>query len=143
MTILVIDDDRSIYETIEAILADDGYHCLTAKDTHEADLVLETIPVHGITLDLNIPGCKPIEWMHEIAAMAPDLVRRTLVVTASTISQMDRKRIDEAGAGLLLKPFAMSDLRNAVRTRIGDPDTGIEPVKPPRGSFRPISDEPE
>ena len=81
--------------------------------------------------------------MHEIAAMAPDLVRRTLVVTASTISQMDRKRIDEAGAGLLLKPFAMSDLRNAVRTRIGDPDTGIEPVKPPRGSFRPISDKPE
>jgi len=143
MTILVIDNDHTVHETIEAILADDGYHCLTAKDTHEADLVLETIPVHGITLDLNIPDCNPLGWLQEIAMMAPDLVRKTLVVTADSIGQPDRKLIDEAGAGLLLKPFSMADLRKAVQSRIGFPDTGIEPVKPPRGSFRPISDETE
>lgn len=143
MTILVIDNDHTVHETIEAILAEDGYHCLTAKDTHEADLVLETIPVHGITLDLNIPDCNPIGWLQEIGVMAPELVRRTLVVTADTIGQAERRQIDEVGAGLLLKPFTMVGLRTAVRSAIGDPNTGIEPVKPPRGSFRPIPDETE
>ena len=143
MTILVIDNDHSIYETIEAILADDGYHCLTAKDTHEADLVLETVPVHGMTLDLNIPGCQPMEWMQQIALMAPDLVRRTVVVTANHIDETDRTRILEVGAGLLLKPFSMGELREAIRLRIGNPAADIEPVKPPTGSFRPISEDPE
>lgn len=143
MTILVINGDRSAYETIEAVLADDGYHCLTAKDTHEADLVLETIPVHGMTLDLNIPGCKPMEWMLEIALMAPDLIRRTVVVTGNHVTEQDRVRIHEAGAGLLLKPFAIGELRETVRSTIGKPQSGVEPVKPPAGSFRPISDDTE
>jgi DNA-binding response OmpR family regulator len=143
MTILVIDDDRSTYETIEAVLADDGYHCLTAKDTHEADLVLETIPVHGMTLDLSIPGCKPLDWMLEIGMMAPDLIRRTVVVTGNEVTEQDRERIQEAGAGFLLKPFAIGELREAVRSRIGKPRSGVEPVKPPTGSFRPISDDSE
>ena len=141
MTILVIDDDRSVYETIEAILADAGYHCLTAKDTHEADLVLGTIPVHGITLDLNIPGCRPMEWLREIALMAPDLARRTVVVTANSIDAECRQRVLDFGAGLILKPFAMGALRDAVRSRIGTSSSDIEPIRPPRGTFRPIPDD--
>ncbi len=143
MTILVIDDDRSTYETIEAVLSDYGYHCLTAKDTHEADLVLGTFPVHGITLDLNIPACRPMEWIQEIALLVPDLVRRTVVIAGNNIDEEDRSRIREVGAGLLLKPFATGELREAIRFRVGAPATGIEPVKPPAGSFRPIPDEPE
>jgi DNA-binding response OmpR family regulator len=143
MTILVIDDDRSTYETIEAVLSDCGYHCLTAKDTHEADLVLGTFPVHGMTLDLNIPTCRPLEWMQEIAMLAPDMVRRTVVVTGDNIDEADRVRIHEVGAGLLLKPFAAGELRDAIRFRVGTPAAGVEPVKPPAGSFRPIPDEPK
>ena len=143
MTILVIDDDRVAYEKIAAVLCNDGYHCLTAKDTHEADLVLETFPVHGMTLDLNISTCRPLEWMQQIALLAPDLIRRTVVVTGANIDEAARTRIREVGAGLLLKPFAPGELRDAIRFRVGTPTAGIEPVKPPAGSFRPISDDPE
>lgn len=143
MTILVIDDDRFIYETIEAVLTDDGYDCLTAKDTHEADLVLETVPVHGMTLDLNIPGCRPMEWMQHIAMLAPELIRRTVVLTGNNLPEADRGRIREVGAGLLLKPFDSVGLREAIRTTIGAPTTGVKPVKPPAGSFRPIPDDTE
>ncbi len=143
MTILVIDDDRSIYETIEAVLAEDGYHCLTAKDTHEADLVLETVPVHGMTLDLNINGCRPMEWIQHIALLAPELMLRTVVITGNDIEEADRKRILEAGAGLVLKPIAEGELREAIRSSIGTATAGIEPVKPPRGTFRPISEDVE
>ena len=143
MTILVIDDDRLIYETIEAVLVEDGYDCLTAKDTHEADLVLETVPVHGMTLEMNLPGCRPMEWMQQIAMLEPDLIRRTVVITVNSIDETARGRIREAGAGLLLKPFTVSELREVIRAHVGVPTGGIKPVIPPAGSFRPIPDDSE
>lgn len=121
MTILVIDDDSTVFETIAAILMDDGYLCLTAKNTQEADLVLETVPVHGMTLDLNIPGCAPMSWLEEIAMMDQDLARRTIVVTGTVLTEEEKSRIELAGAGLLRKPFDINELSQSIRYRTGGP----------------------
>lgn len=132
MTILVIDDDSAIFETVAAVLDDDGYLCLTAKSTQEADLVLETIPVHAMTLDLNIAGCKPLEWLEQIALMDHGLARRTVAVTSRVLSPEEERRVESTGAGLLLKPFAVGELRQAIRYRAGGPNADLEmpPTQP-------------
>ncbi|GEM_PF-2547227 len=127
MTILVIDDDSAVFETVAAVLDDDGYLCLTAGNTREADLVLETIPVHAMTLDLNIPNCDPLKWLEQVALMNPELVRRTVAVTSRVLTPEEEARVELTGAGLLLKPFAVGELRQAIRYRVGRPNDDPEP----------------
>jgi hypothetical protein len=84
-----------------------------------------------------------MEWMQHIAMLAPELIRRTIVLTGNHLPVADRGRIREVGAGLLLKPFDSDGLLEAIRTTIGAPTTRLKPVKPPAGSFRPIPDDTE
>ena len=54
-TILVVDDERNIRETLKDVLEDEGYEVLLAEDGKGALENLEKMPVDVMLLDLWLP----------------------------------------------------------------------------------------
>ncbi len=72
-TILIIDDEAGIRESLETLLTLEGYEVECAKD---GELGLERIGLHAydlVLLDLALPGRNGIEILAEIRERQPDL----------------------------------------------------------------------
>jgi two-component system nitrogen regulation response regulator NtrX len=72
-TILIVDDEESICQTLGGILTDEGYDVVTAGSGEEALRVLEEEPPHLILLDIWLPGMDGVETLKAIKAAHPQL----------------------------------------------------------------------
>ena len=72
-TILVVDDEVSICQTLGGILTDEGYEVVTAGSGEEALRVLEEEQPHLILLDIWLPGMDGIEALKAIKSTHPQL----------------------------------------------------------------------
>ncbi|MBW1780344.1 MAG: sigma-54-dependent Fis family transcriptional regulator [Deltaproteobacteria bacterium] len=72
-TILVVDDERSILQSLDGILSDEGYEVLSAEGGMEAlDKIKESTP-DLVLLDIWMPGIDGIETLEKIKEAYPNL----------------------------------------------------------------------
>lgn len=55
-TILVIDEEEAIRDSLQLVLEEEGYHCLVARDTRTAKELLSSELIHVIVLDSQLIG---------------------------------------------------------------------------------------
>src|SRR5450830_241988 len=72
-TILIVDDEESICQTLGGILTDEGYGVVTAGSGEEALRILEEEPPNLVVLDIWLPGMDGIEVLKTIKAAHPHL----------------------------------------------------------------------
>jgi len=72
-TILIVDDEASIRQSLGAILADEGYEILMAESGEEALKVIEDEMPNLVLLDIWLPGMDGIETLKLIKADHPQL----------------------------------------------------------------------
>ncbi|MFA7348805.1 MAG: sigma-54 dependent transcriptional regulator [Desulfurivibrionaceae bacterium] len=72
-TILIIDDEASIRETLSGILADEGFQTLSAEDGQQGLSLLEDEPVDLVLLDIWMPGLDGMEVLKRIKESQPEL----------------------------------------------------------------------
>jgi two-component system, chemotaxis family, chemotaxis protein CheY len=110
LSILIIDDDQSIRETVAEALVDEGYSVLTAANGAEGLEVLSREPPALILLDMRMPVLDG--WGFARALRERGLQLPILVMTAA----QDAKRwAQEVGAvGAIPKPFNLVDLLDTV-----------------------------
>ncbi len=60
-TILIIDDEPSIRDTLSGILTDEGFHALTAASAEEGLVLLEKEDIQLVLLDIWMPGMDGLE----------------------------------------------------------------------------------
>jgi len=65
-TILVVDDDISIVELLRDFLENDNFHVITACDAAEAWAAIQKHTIHGIILDIMMPGQNGFELCRQI-----------------------------------------------------------------------------
>ncbi|MCI5145208.1 MAG: sigma-54-dependent Fis family transcriptional regulator, partial [Candidatus Electrothrix sp. AR3] len=65
-TILIIDDESSIRESLAGILQDEGFHPLSAASAEEGFAMLARQDVHLILLDIWMPSMDGIEALKQI-----------------------------------------------------------------------------
>jgi len=65
-TILIIDDETPIRDTLSGILADEGFKALTAASAEEGFQLLEKEKIHLILLDIWMPGMDGLEALPKI-----------------------------------------------------------------------------
>ncbi|MEO8216278.1 MAG: response regulator [Acidobacteriota bacterium] len=108
---LVVDDDPQIRRLLERILSRDHFAVEEASDGVEA---LEKIEQHSfdvILLDLMMPRMDGFEVVRRLQSMAPELTRRTIVITA-----FPEKAYEALGkiCKVVSKPFDIMLLRQVV-----------------------------
>jgi CheY-like chemotaxis protein len=109
-TVLVVDDDTSILDTVTAILSGEGYDVVSAASGQEAlDAVARKHPL-VILLDMRMPIMDG--WAVARALRGQGINVPIVVMTAA---ESAKRWADEVGAeGYLAKPFGLDDLLAAV-----------------------------
>ena len=109
-TVLVVDDDTSILDTVSSILSGEGYDVVSASSGEEAlDAVARKLPLL-ILLDMRMPVMDG--WAVARALRGQGISVPIVVMTAAESAQ---RWADEVGAeGYLAKPFGLDELLTTV-----------------------------
>src|SRR5437764_13582986 len=112
-TILVIDDDESLRDTIAIMLEQDGFRAIVSGDgrdgfdkaiTNKPDLVL---------VDLRLPGMTGIEICKQLRASN---VKTPIIVLSALGDEVDKVLLLEIGADdYMVKPFGTRELMARIR----------------------------
>lgn len=109
-SVLVVDDDTSILDTVSSILSAEGYEVVSAASGEEALAAVARQRPRLILLDMRMPvmdGWAVARALRERGSRVP-----IVVMTAADSAQ---RWADEVGAaGFLAKPFGLDELLAAV-----------------------------
>jgi DNA-binding response OmpR family regulator len=112
-SVLIIDDDRLVCETLADVLEADGYEVLGARDAAKVLDVLEHAEPDLILLDLSMPGMDGTAFLRAYRQREGSQAPIILVSAAADLGQ----RAAELGvAGYLPKPFKLENLLDLVRS---------------------------
>ena len=112
-TILVVDDEPRVLDSLEALLAMD-YHVLRAERGDAALKVLAAEDVAVIVSDQRMPGMTGTELLAKSREVAPDTVR--VLLTAFTDAEALMASINAANVyQFLLKPWDPHELTHTLR----------------------------
>jgi len=112
-TILVIDDDVSVRDTVGVMLEREGFHPVLAGDGDTGfNQALELKP--GLILvDLRMPGLSGVEVCQLLRGRG---VQTPLIVLSAAAAEMDKVRLLEIGADdYMVKPFGARELMARIR----------------------------
>ena len=73
MKILIVDDEKSIVDSLQGIIVDEGYQSLCASSGEEALQVIEQEQVDLVLMDVWMPGIDGIETLKRIKETSPHL----------------------------------------------------------------------
>ncbi len=130
-TILVIDDEPAVRQTVQQMLSSLGY-CVVAQSDGDHTLAFLGSNAEDVDLalcDLNMPKCNGRELADRIAARHPHIV----VLLTSGIDDTDPAQTANPPnvVGFLQKPFTLMDLAKAVRTALDQRAATSPPADPP------------
>jgi CheY-like chemotaxis protein len=109
--LLVVDDDPTIREMLDMVLASEGYEVITAAHGAAALALVDQRRPHVILLDMKMPVMDGWEFLRQYRAR-PGAKVPIVVITAA---QDDRREAADIGAqAYIAKPFAIDDLLRAV-----------------------------
>jgi CheY-like chemotaxis protein len=110
-TILVVDDDHDIVDTLCDILELRGWQTLRGYDGEEAVALANENAVDWIVMDVRMPRLSGVDALHAIRLRDPNV--RAVLMTAFA-SQDLVERAESAGVRVLYKPFEPSTLLSVI-----------------------------
>lgn len=132
-TILIVDDDQALRETLADFLTAEGYSVAEAGSVQAARAQIESAAPSLVLLDLNMPGGDGLPLAAELRARTDIPV----IIISGKGSTIDRVVGLEVGADdYLPKPFELRELLARVRAvlrRANAPGRADSVAAPPRG----------
>jgi two-component system, OmpR family, response regulator len=126
-SVLVVDDDRELRESIRNLLIVSGFHALPARDGLEALKALDRQHVDALIVDLMMPRLDGVGLVRALVAR-PRRPRVVILITA--YFEVTRGSMGLEVSRVFLKPFDPLELLLHLRTALG-----IRPsisARPPR-----------
>jgi CheY-like chemotaxis protein len=114
-TVLIVDDDRRLRETIAELLAEDGYRVVTAEHGARALERLRGEHVCMVLLDLMMPTKSGWQVLADLVG-DPELPRVPVGVISALVTETPLGTV-----GVLHKPFDLDRLLSLVHTHAGIP----------------------
>jgi CheY-like chemotaxis protein len=117
-TVLIVDDDFSIVETLGEVISHEGYAVAGVANGKEALAEVRAHPPALILLDYMMPVMDGLQVLEAIRVDPAVAAIPVLMMTAAPLGlPATQKRWDD----LLLKPFEAGQLVRAIRNLIGTP----------------------
>ncbi len=118
ITILVVDDDLDILESVQDALSTEGFHVLTAVNGAEALKVLRSGARPAIVLlDLMMPVMNGFEFL-EAQAGDPQIASVPVLVVSADAS-LRVKTAATSATGFVQKPFKLVTILEAIKKHSG------------------------
>jgi DNA-binding NarL/FixJ family response regulator len=109
-SLLFVDDEPEILESLRRALRADGYELLTTTSPTEAIAILAKRHVDIIVTDLRMPDMSGLELVTHVRRMHPDVVRVLLTGFATLDSALEAINVGAVGR-YLTKPWDNDELR--------------------------------
>lgn len=115
-TVLLVDDNVSLRESLALLLEDEGIDSLQAGRGDEAIELAQSAPCKLLVLDLNLPDMTGVRVYSEITRAMRDLACIFMTAEAGQTLIDDAMRLNPLR--LLRKPFEVNLFRDLVRRAI-------------------------
>jgi len=121
--ILVVDDDTVVRELLVRILRSENYAVGDAADGAEALAKLQADVYDLVLLDLGMPGMSGVELYESITRCLPSYSTKVVVMTGDFLGDYKQILNPIGDPPIIIKPFGIDELLEAVCTVIGTGQT--------------------
>ncbi len=111
--VLIVDDDAPLRESLELVLAAEGYEVSSAPDAESALARIEQIPVDVVLCDLRMPGMDGMELLPQLVRRLPGAT--VLLMSAYGTEDLAIEAMQRGAYDYLAKPFQPSEVLLALR----------------------------
>src|SRR4030042_6445742 len=102
-SILVVDDLKSIRQTLGGILGDEGYKVVLAEDGYQAIEAAKQTPFDLVFMDIKMPGINGVQTFREIKKINPEAV--VIMMTAYSVEDLIKEALEEGAYAGVYTPF--------------------------------------
>jgi len=111
-SILIVDDESAVRESLRTWFEKDGYHAACAVDGVDGLRKLSERPWDVVLLDIKMPGFSGIELLHRIRELDPDIACIMITAYASVETAVDA--LKTGAFDYVVKPVDPDDLTRIV-----------------------------
>ncbi len=113
LSILIVDDEESVRNSLQNWFQEDGYHVNVAKDAHDALGKLDHDTWDIILLDIRMPGMDGLELQKRINEISKNII--VIIMTAYASVETAVQALKAGAFDYIVKPFNPEDLSRLVR----------------------------
>ncbi len=111
--ILVIDDEQELCESLQLVLADEGFEVYTARSGEEALDLVEERPVDIVLSDLRMPGVSGLDLLPQLRRKIPGATM--ILMSAYGSEKLALEAIKRGAYDYIAKPFLPSEMIFTIR----------------------------
>jgi CheY-like chemotaxis protein len=115
VTVLVVDDEPGMRETLVEILSAHGYRVSSAPDGESALEAIRTGGFEVVVMDIRMPGRDGVSVLQELEGPPPQVILMTAYAKADRI----REALESDAFAVMTKPFPVRDLLGLVASAAG------------------------
>jgi two-component system probable response regulator PhcQ len=112
-TLLIVDDEENVLSALQRTLRRENYTLLSASEPAEGFAILQTAHVDVVLSDHLMPNMSGLDFLKEVRALHPDVVRIMLTGHAEASTAMEAINEGEIYR-FLTKPWEDADLKVAL-----------------------------
>lgn len=113
ISILIVDDEESVRDSLYNWFIDDGYHVACAENAKEALSILESKNFDIILADIKMPGMDGLEMHRRIKSLNKDSI--VIIMTAFASVSTAVQALKDGAYDYITKPFDPDDLTHLIR----------------------------
>ncbi len=107
-TILVVDDDQGMRETLSDIFSEMGHDTAVAGDGYDAIKLVRERPYDLVLIDIKMPGMNGVETFRRIKEVRPGL--KVVMMTAFALDELIEEARSLGAVEVLFKPLQLDKL---------------------------------
>ncbi|MBP1731800.1 MAG: response regulator receiver modulated FAD-dependent pyridine nucleotide-disulfide oxidoreductase [Deltaproteobacteria bacterium] len=125
-SILVVEDETSLRESLREWLTDLGYHVESASEGEEALRLIEEKDFDVALFDLRLPGKSGLQVLREAKAKRPKLVG--IIITAYPTTETAVEAMKMGAVDFVTKPLDLGRLETLVKAKTEPAKVGAKPL---------------
>jgi two-component system, chemotaxis family, chemotaxis protein CheY len=119
-TIMIVDDSRTVRESLKFFLNEGGYSVLEGSDGKEALDSLQDTDVDLVITDVNMPNMDGLTLIEELRKTSKHKFTPILVLTTESQHSIMEKGKSLGATGWIVKPFDNEKVLAVIRKVIGE-----------------------